>query len=166
MFKVGEFVIYGTVGVCQIVGITQQEFSGKERNYYLLIPMYDKDTTIYAPVDNTKVNMRRIMTRQDAERFVAHLPTVKSRSYINDKERIQVYKDILSSGDCVDLASMIKEISTSRQQRIDNKKTLSEREQTGIKNAKKLLYGELAAALEIVPEQVPDYISDRVMWKC
>ena len=166
MFKIGEFVVYGTVGVCLINGISQQDFSGKERSYYSLTPMYDKDTTIYAPVDSTKVNIRKIMSRQDAERFVAHLPAVKSRSYINDKERVQVYKDILSSGDCVDLAAMIKEIANARQLRMDNKKVLSEREQTGIKNAKKLLYGELAAALEIVPEQVPDYISDRVMWEC
>lgn len=166
MFKIGEFVIYGTVGVCQISDISQQDFSGNERKYYLLSPVYDKDTTIYAPVDSAKVNMREIMSRQDAERFVAHLPSVKSRSYINDKERTQVYKDILSSGNCVNLASMIKEISCSRQQRMDNKKTLSEREQTGIKNAKKLLYGELAAALKIVPEQVPDYINDRVRWEC
>ena len=57
------------------------------------------------------------MTRQEAEQFILALPSVEGKQYANDKERPQAYRQILESGDCTELASMIKEISEMEQNR-------------------------------------------------
>ena len=166
MFKKGEFVLYGTVGVCQIEKISKTDFSDNDRLYYFLVPRYEKDTTIYTPVGSDKVRMREIMTRDEAERFVLSWPEVECKQYANDKERPMAYKQAIESGDCRELASMIKEISTIEQSRRGNGRMLAIREKDGIKTARRLLFGELAAALNICPEEVPEYIEGQTGLPC
>ena len=98
MFKKGEYILYGTVGVCQVEGISKPDFSNNDKVYYSLVPKFDQDTTIYIPVDSPKVKMREIMTRQEAEQFILALPSVEGKQYANDKERPQVYRQVLESG--------------------------------------------------------------------
>ena len=161
MFKKGAFILYGAVGVCQIERISETDFSDNDKLYYYLVPRYEKETTIYIPVNSDKVRMREIMTRQQAEHFISAWPSIECKSYASDRERTQVYKEVLQSGDCLELASMIKEISRMEQSRRGNGKMLSIRERDGVKCARKLLFGELAAALNIHPEEVQDYIQDQ-----
>lgn len=49
MFKKGEYILYGTVGVCQVEGISKPDFSNNDKVYYSLVPKFDQDTTIYIP---------------------------------------------------------------------------------------------------------------------
>ncbi|EEQ57394.1 hypothetical protein MCJ35_14955 [Enterocloster sp. OA13] len=166
MFKKGEFILYGTVGVCQVEKISRTDFSDNDRLYYYLVPRYEKDTTICIPVDSDKVMMRGIMSRKDAERFVKAWPDVECKEYANDRERPQAYKEAIQSGDCLELASMIKEISRMEQSRKGKGRILSVREKDGAKAARRLLFGELAAALDIYPEDVPEYIEGHTGLPC
>ena len=79
MFKKGANILYGTVGVCQIEDISKTDFSDNDRLYYYLVPRFEKETTIYIPVNSDKVKMREIMTRQQAERFVTAWPSVQCK---------------------------------------------------------------------------------------
>ena len=146
MFKKGEYILYGTVGVCQVEGISKPDFSNNDKVYYSLVPKFDQDTTIYIPVDSPKVKMREIMTRQEAEQFILALPSVEGKQYANDKERPQAYRQILEM----------------EQHRRGKGKPLSIRERDGVKSARKLLFGELATALDICPEEIPDYITSQI----
>ena len=51
MFEIGEYVVCGAKGVCQIRDITHIDMSGadKEKLYYVLAPVGDKNGTIYVP---------------------------------------------------------------------------------------------------------------------
>lgn len=158
MFKIGENILYNMVGVCQVEEISKTDFSDSDRLYYYLVPRFEKDTLIYVPVDSDKVMMRQIMSRQEAERFVSEWPSVECKQYANDRERPLVYKQVLQSGDSMMLASMIKEISQLALSHKGKGKMLSNREKDGMKSAQKLLFGELAAALGICPDEVPGYI--------
>lgn len=159
MFKKGTFILYGTVGVCLVDKISETDFSKDNRLYYYLVPKFERAMTIYTPIDNDKVPMRKIMTRQEAEAFVQGWSEVKCKKYENDRERASTYKQIFQSGSCLELASMIKEISKTEQSRRVKGKLLSIREKDGVKTARKLLFGELATALDIPPEEVSDYIA-------
>ena len=41
MFEIGEYIIYGTKGVCQVMDITSMDMDGMPRDtmYYILHPM-------------------------------------------------------------------------------------------------------------------------------
>lgn len=164
MFEKGNFILYGTVGVCLVNEISKTDFSDTNRLYYNLVPKFQRKTTIYIPVGSDKVMMRRIMNRQEAERFVLSWPTLECKKYDNDKERPQVYKQIFQSGSCLELAAMIKEIIQIEQ--TCKKKLLSMREKDGLKMARKLLFEELAVALNIIPEEVPGYIHSQTGCFC
>ena len=54
MFEVGEYIVYGCKGVCQVEEITHIDIPGsnKDRLYYVLAPLEDRNGKIYAPTDN------------------------------------------------------------------------------------------------------------------
>ena len=68
MFQAGDLVVYGSTGVCRVEGITQPGTSGadRDRQFYLLKPL-QQDGVIYTPVDNAKVPMRPVISREEAE---------------------------------------------------------------------------------------------------
>ena len=142
MFEKGDFIVYGTVGVCQVDDISKTDFSDNDKLYYRLIPKFESNRTISIPVDTTKVMMRSIMTRREAQNFIQSWPNVKCKGYRNDKERPLVYKQIFQSGSCTELAAMIKEILQMEQSRKSRGSVLNIREKDGVKTARKLLFGE------------------------
>ena len=140
--------------------ISKTDFSDNDKLYYRLIPKFESNRTISIPVDTNKVMMRDIMTKGEAQNFILSWPYVKCRGYKNDKERPQIYKQIFQSGSCTELAAMIKEITQMEQSRKSKGRVLNIREKVGVNNARRLLFGELAAALDICPDTVPGYIHD------
>ena len=89
MFEVGEYIVYGCKGVCQVEEITHIDIPGsnKDRLYYVLAPLEDRNGKIYAPTDNAKVAMRKVITRQEAEQL------------IEDERFLQVSRGVLCNMD-------------------------------------------------------------------
>ena len=66
MFRVNDYVVYGSTGVCKIDAINREDFGdGREREYYVLTAIYANSLSIYIPTDNTDAAMRRIMTKDE-----------------------------------------------------------------------------------------------------
>ena len=67
MFGKGELIMCGGHGVCRVIDITGNPIERSDRNkkYYVLEPVFEKASTIYTPVDNDKIVMRRIMNREE-----------------------------------------------------------------------------------------------------
>ena len=64
MFSIGDLIFYSKTGVCEIVEIIEKESEvfGK-KNYYILRPLY-QECDISIPVDNKKVYMRPVISRE------------------------------------------------------------------------------------------------------
>ena len=73
-FKAGDYMMYGTVGVCQVKEISRLSFMRDKKLYYTLVPVFDRGSMIYIPVDNQKVVMRPVISREEAEVFIEQLP--------------------------------------------------------------------------------------------
>ena len=78
MYKVGELIFYGGTGVCRVEGIEERREKGVSRPYYVLKPTC-QDGTIYIPVD-TKVYMRPVISREEAERIIDAIPGIKAEA--------------------------------------------------------------------------------------
>ena len=72
MFEKDELIMCGGHGVCRVVDIVGNPIDrlDKKRKYYLLEPVFEKGSTIYTPVDNDKVIMRKIMNKEEAEELL------------------------------------------------------------------------------------------------
>ena len=63
MYQVGERIIYGGIGVCEVRAVGPLESVGGDRLYYTLVPLYGSGV-IYAPVDGPVFN-RPLLTPQE-----------------------------------------------------------------------------------------------------
>ena len=73
MFEKGDYVVYGTKGVCQVEEITELDMKGtaEGRLYYVLRPCFQKGSTVFTPVDSDKTAMRAVMSEKDIRKLSA-----------------------------------------------------------------------------------------------
>ena len=72
MYKIGDTVVYGTEGICEVTDITLMSFGGDKSQYYILTSISKRQNTIYAPVNNEKIKkrMRSILTSDEARKLI------------------------------------------------------------------------------------------------
>ncbi len=164
MFEKDQLIMCGGHGVCRVVSITDNPVDRRDkvRKYYVLEPLFEKASTIYTPVDNDKVIMRRVMTKEEAEELTKRVTEIDTVWIQEEKKREQMYKEAIRTYDCRSLVQVIKTLYIRKQNRIqEGKKVLSSDEQY-LRKAEELLYSEMSVALSIPREEVETYIKDVV----
>lgn len=162
-FAVGDLIIYGETGVCRVESIEDLSFMGEVRKCYKLQPLY-QSCCITTPADNNNVFMRPILSRQEAENLVESIPDIQPIDLPVAAPRVvsEHYDKIIKSHDCSKLISLTVAIYHKRKGLIEQKKKLSAIDERYMKKAQDLLFGELAAALEIDKASVSGYIEEVV----
>lgn len=158
MYKIGEKIIYSENGVCTVVEVGPISMGGadKERIYYTLSPMMGTGT-FYAPVDS-KVFMRPVMTKAEAEEFVNGMKEIEP-AICKDVRFTHVdafYKELFKKHSCEALVAMLKGIYS--QERVNR----SNRIDSVTKRAKEILHCELSVALGIPMEDMEEFITQRI----
>ncbi len=161
MFRKGDYIIYGSTGVCQIEEIGMPEnFSGADpnRTYYTLRPVYDVGS-IYTPVD-TSVYMRAVISKDEADALVAGLAALEVDTF--DSRNMKMLSDhylaAIKSNDCEQLLRLIKTVGTKAKAAAANGKRPGQTDQRYMKRAEDLLYGEFAVSLSMPIAEVPAYV--------
>ncbi|MBE6944767.1 MAG: hypothetical protein E7459_01600 [Ruminococcaceae bacterium] len=161
MYQTGDLIVYGGNGVCRVESI---ETDGKDRRrYYTLQPLY-QSCQILTPVDNPKVFIRPIISKDEAEEIIRQIPQIQPQPFYTrtPRELSEHYEAQLKTYDCRTLVTMIMSIYRKRQETQSNRRRLGVVDENYYRRAQELLHCELAAALEIPKEQVPEYIASRV----
>lgn len=165
MFQPGDLVVYGTTGVCRVESIDRPNLTGADRKkeYYQLKPLH-QDGVIYTPVENTKVSIRRVITREEANALIDLIPTMRAEVYHAPtiQALTQHYQDAVRSHDCKDLIELMMSIYAKQKQAESQKRRLGMVDERYMKQAERLLYGELSVALDIPFDQVQPYIAQRI----
>jgi len=165
MFQPGDLIVYGTTGVCRVEGVTRPYESGPDRNkqYYQLKPFH-QDGVIYTPVDNPKVAIRSVISREDAEALIDLIPTMEAEVYRAPSLQAlaQHYQSAVRSHDCRELIELMMSIYAKQKEAESHKRRLGMLDERYMKQAERLLHGEFSVALGIPFEEVPDYIARRV----
>lgn len=151
MFKVNDVIIYGTQGVCKIVGTEEKMVCGKKKTYLVLKPVSDKGSTIFAPTDNELVlkKMRRLLTKDEIHKLIDSMPEENAVWVANENERKERYKSILARGDHLGLIKMIKAIYAHKKEREAEGKRLHMSDERFFKDAEQILYNEFQYVLDL-----------------
>lgn len=161
MFEIGEYIVYGGEGVCQVEAIGPLEKPGTAMGklYYTLAPLY-RDGKIYIPVD-TSVFMRPVLSRKSAEELVRSIPDICGEAYEERSVRAvnEYYQNLLHSHSCTDMVQLIKTAYQKQEERHAHGGKPSQIDERYMKRAEDLLYGELAVSLGISKDQVCGYIA-------
>lgn len=165
MFKIDDYVVYGGNGVCRVADIGIPEISrfDCEKEYYTLEPVYENGK-IFAPVDNEKVVMRKVITKEEADELIESIPSVEVNWIENMKDREHEFKDIIHNYDCSGFVKIIKTLVERKKYCTSAGKKLSASDANYLKRAKEYLCSEFAIALEIPKDNVDSYIENRL--KC
>lgn len=164
MFKVNDTIMYGTQGICKIVEITEKDFMGTKKEYYVLKPIHDASATLFAPVNNEKIEakMRRILSEEEIYELIDTMPYEEANWIQNENERKEKYRSIIASGDRVELIRMIKALYYQKQEREADGKHLYLSDERFMKEAERILYDEFQYVLRINKEDLMNFIFDRI----
>ena len=164
MFGIGEYVVCGSKGVCTVEDVTKLDMPGvdEKREYYVLKPIYNVSTTVYIPVDAGKESMRGVLSAAEANSLIRRIDDIAPIAIANDKMLEQEYRGCMRTNLCEEWVRIIK---TTRQRKI--KRQEMGRKVTAVdakysRIAEDSLFGELAIALGIPKDKVPDYIQKEI----
>ena len=89
LFDKGEYIVYGTTGVCLVKDITTMSMDEqrKDRLYYVLEPMGVSGSRIMTPVENNKSIMRPVLSREEAFHLIDRIQEVAELGISDDKQR-------------------------------------------------------------------------------
>ncbi len=164
MFKVNDTVVYGAQGICRISGITTKIIKKQQKKYYVLSPLYKENSQIFVPLDNENLTqkMNKVMSENEIKELISSLPSEECKWIEDDNERKTIYRKALESGDRHSVVKVIKALYEEQQRRKAEKKKLSVSDEMILSQAENLLYDELAAVLNIKPEEVLPFIREKV----
>ena len=169
MYQAGDLIVYENAGVCQVMDLTASEncpalsCMPKGRLYYILHPLFGGGT-IYTPADPPKAFMRPVISRREAEALISLIPKLKADPYYtqNLQDLREHYKAAASSHSCKDLIQLTMSVYKKKGDAIARGKRVGQVDQKYMRQAENQLFGELAVALGIDREAVPDYIDQRL----
>ena len=134
----------------------------RDRLYYVLQPDGKTEGTVYTPVDNMKLVLRPVMTREEAEKLISDIPEIDTLLIENDKVRETRYKECLKSCNSRELVRIIKTIYYRRRDRLACGKKATAMDERYMKMAEDNLYSELSLLLNIPKENMVNYITEKI----
>ena len=150
MFQAGDVIVCGTHGVCRVekVGPLSSAVADRDRLYYTLKPLYERGSVVFTPVDNEKMVIRPVISREEALRLIDGIRDAEALGIEDERKREENYKTALKSCRAEELVKMIKTINARKRSRAARGKKATDADSRYVKLAEDYLYGELAISLE------------------
>ena len=166
MYKTGDMVVYGGVGVCCVESVGKPEHplpgADPERLNYTLRPL-NESGVVYTPVD-ARVFMRPVMSRQQAAELIDSLPQVTALDGIagDYRQLAGQYRAALQTHQIGTLLRLLKTLHQRQEHCLAQGKLPGKVDRQFQQTAEKFLYEELSCALDIPTDAVHDYIQQRL----
>ena len=152
MWKIGDTVVYGTSGICQIAGREKKRFGDTEREYLLLTPRSSKNSTvIFLPADNEALlaNIHAVLSARELSELIPTLTPFPPEEWGTDaRARSKKYKAVLSSGDRLSLMRLVRTVFGNKA------RTPTASEEDAAHRAAAMLYEELSLSLSLCESEV------------
>ena len=134
----------------------------QDRLFYTLHPLYMKGSTLFTPVDNSKVIIRPVLSKEEAKELIREIPNLEPL-WINDERKREIqYKETIRTCDCRQYVRIIKTIYLRRENRLAEGKKVTVQDEKYFHMAEEALYGELAISLELSKEEAKSYVINKV----
>lgn len=159
MFNIGDFVVYKK-DVCRVIDYKEKHI--KDMDYYELVPILDNSLKIVVPVDSGY--LRNVISKEEAESIIDMISSIEVID-VTDKLIENEYKRLLHEQSYEGLIKIIKTTYLRNEDRVNNKRKISEKDDNYFNLAEKYLYSEFSVSLGIPYDEVKKYVIDRVSKK-
>lgn len=161
-FKKGEYVVYGSNGICLIEDVCDFSFSADvpKKPYFILKPKHDPHSLIYIPCDNKELlgRVRSVFSKEKIEALVRERSCEPADWHEDRKERVLTFRNVLTKNDPLELLAMIRCIHLKDREFAESNKKLSASDKDILQNAERFIENEFSFSLGITTEEVVPYI--------
>lgn len=160
MFQAGQLVLYGIHGVCRVVETEERIVDRKCFTYLVLEPEGQEGARFLVPTHKEAAiaKLRPVLTAQELEALLCS-PDVRRDSWIPEENmRKQTYRSLISSGDRAAQLAMVRTLRNQRTSRVSSGKKFHICDENFLRDAEKLLSGEIALVLGLSPEDAKSYL--------
>ena len=164
MYEIGDYVIKANNGVCRVEDTLHPDLPNVDKNrlYYLLVPLDNKNSRLYVPIDTAENSLRRALSEEEAWEVIEKIPEVEAAWIANDKLREQTYKEAIHSCNPTALVRIINNLDIRKKQRSEQGKKSTATDERYFKLAEDNLYAELAFALGKEKNQMRQIIAETI----
>lgn len=165
MYKIGEFIVYGNQGVCEVEDISKlnSPITNEITNYYQLKPLHGNGN-VFVPVD-ANVFMRLIITFDEIKKIITEIPDIRDTRYDikNVRELQNHYKTLLNSHEFTDTLKAMISLKNKKEDLAESNKKLGQMEEQFLRVAKELVEDEFSVALGISKKEAEIYINENIL---
>lgn len=163
-YQSGDQVVYGVHGVCRIIGTECKTVAHKPVEYYVLQPCAQTSATYYIPMHNEAAvaKMRKVLTAEQLHALLESDEMQVDCWVEEENQRKECYRKLIARADCAELIRMIRAIHLHRQTRLEAGRKLHLCDENFLKDAQRLIAGEVSRILDIAPEEVEPYIREKL----
>lgn len=167
MFQKGDFVTYGSKGVCEISAVTTLQLEGipKDRLYYEMRRVTDVRAKVFTPVENEggKSVLRPVLSEEEATALLERIPQLAHPWIRDDRTREEAYREIINSCDADGMLAMIKALYHFRRERALLGRKLPAMDSKYLRTAQENLFAELALALQLTAKEVEQFVTEKIL---
>ena len=159
--QIGTFVHYSTKGICQVREIETMKFSSETKDYYVLVPVFDRNSKYYVPTDYDpqRIKIRSAIAPAMVEELMGYAKTCQPYEWVsNVHERKAKTEEILHSSDHKRILRLIKtrRCHEEHQKQIGKKMYLSDAK--ALRSALHIISDEFAFVRGEDPKTVAAYL--------
>ncbi len=162
--KIGEYIVKAGEGVCKVKEkILMRLIPGEpEMNYYMLCPVQDERDRVYIPEQKDYEDIRPVMSQKEANLLLDSLNDLKHIKIADDKEREEIYKNYVRSGDPRKMVILIKTLYNHCKQREKHGKKTTTIDDRYLRLCEKALYSEIAFVLNKQMDEVHEIMMQSI----
>ena len=155
-FKIGDLVIHCREGLAKISSISEVD----GRDFYLVISQRQGNETIYVPVDRADLIVRPLMNEKEADEILEYMRGISLEFNRNTKQRRDLYKKKLSSGDVYELSYLFRQYQLCK--KYPDEVKLGQVDIDMLSYATNNLLDEFALSYNVPREKVEEFIYSRL----
>ena len=167
-YNIDDYVVYGREGICKIIDIRLEAFGGIEkREYYILEPLYNKNSVSYIPVDAPELmtKMRNVLTPVEVDKVIDMSEEYNDKWIENTNERYEKFRDIISNGSCTDILRIMKQLFIHKEEVAKINRKFYANDDKILTDAQRIITDEFSFVLGIDRKDVIPYIRNRIAEK-
>ena len=162
MYEVGQKVVYGIHGVCDILDLEIKTVDRKKISYFVLTPVDQPGAIFYVPAENPVAlkKLSQLLTKQELEDLLSSVDKSKDAWVPDENRRKLRYKDLLGSGDRKEILEMICALHIHKEEQLQKGKKFHLCDENFLHDAQRLLCSEISLVMEKTKEEAMAYLHD------
>lgn len=164
MYQIGDQIVYGIHGVCNVVDEEKRMIDKKMVTYLVLEPVVQTGSRYLVPMHNkaAMAKLRKMLSQTQIQELLSS-PEMHENCWIRDEnQRKQTYRELISCGDWQKLLSMVNTLYLHKAEQTAAGKKCHLCDENFLRDAEKLLSNEISIVMGIPTEESRTYLKTQL----